>query len=456
MEVTTAILHGRTMQTLMLNSVFEEFKLINNMFLVTVDMNFKTEGEGKPRELYCGLILMERPVPTSKGGEFGFVTALQTHRVFVDSRRSPCTVDIFTSYFDKHRCLESSRDPRLNIRVFGSFLPHAILGRFRVVCSILRMLYLILAAIFTGHMGYDLVFNDQVAVVNPLLRLIGMCDMVLVNSKFTAETFCQTFPSFRCEQPDYGFAAHPSEAFECVVNDKKAKPRVLYPPVSTEVEAFQLHGGSDNSDATFSELEGFDLSVPFATSLNRFEEKKNVELAIRAVASLPRRIKCNLIVAGGFDPRLPECNKYLQRLVKLSKELNFCVHGCDDGVDANASVTHNSEGRCILFLKNVPCEAMFVGTLPVACNTGGPRETIVDGGTGFLCAPTPESFSAALERIVLLSVQNPEELAAMRSKAQAHAANCFSPDVFRRSLQAVIEDVTGNWDDNSLGHLKKG
>ncbi|CDJ53856.1 glycosyl transferase, group 1 domain containing protein, putative [Eimeria brunetti] len=160
-------------------------------------------------------------------------TALQTHEAFVDSLRLPCKVDLFTSYYDKSRCLESSRDRRLNIRVFGSFLPHAILRRFRVACSILRMVYLVLAAIVTGNVGYDLVFNDQVAVVNPLLRLIGMCDMVLVNSKFTAETFCKTFPSFRM-----------------------AKPRVLYPPVSREVEAFQLYGNTGNGNACFSQLDG--------------------------------------------------------------------------------------------------------------------------------------------------------------------------------------------------------
>ncbi|CDJ57307.1 glycosyl transferase, group 1 domain containing protein, putative [Eimeria maxima] len=404
-------------------------------------------------------------------------TALQTHAVFEESWRLPCTVDVFTSYFDTDRCLEASRDPRLNIRVFGSFLPHAILGRFRVACSIVRMLYLVLAVIVTGHMGYDLVFNDQVAVVNPLLRLIGrkgtngatrskidvfvdnyfvhqvifyghfpdlllarrhpsllrrvyrypfdkleswttgMCDMVLVNSKFTAEAFSQTFSSFR-----------------------KAKPRVLYPPVSKEVEAFQLRSVSGNVDASFSQLEGFDLSVPFATSLNRFEENKNVELAIRAVASLPGHIKCNLVIAGGFDPRLPECKSYFHRLLKLSMELNFRVLGCEDAVDANAAV---------------PCEAMFVGILPVACNTGGPRETIVDGVTGFLCTPTPECFSATLERILLLSSQNPEELAAMCSNAQAHAARTFSPDVFRRSLKAIIADVTGICDNNCVEHSQE-
>lgn len=34
---------------------------------------------------------------------------------------------------------------------------------------------------------------------------------------------------------------------------------------------------------------------------------------------------------------------------------------------------------CVLY--QVPCEAMFIGSLPVACNSGGPRETIIDGAT---------------------------------------------------------------------------
>lgn len=39
---------------------------------------------------------------------------------------------------------------RLNVVVLGSFLPHCIMGYFRVACSVVRMLYLVLAAMITG------------------------------------------------------------------------------------------------------------------------------------------------------------------------------------------------------------------------------------------------------------------------------------------------------------------
>ena len=36
----------------------------------------------------------------------------------------------------------------------------------------------------------------------------------------------------------------------------------------------------------------------------------------------------------------------------------------------------------------------------IACNSGGPTESIVDGVTGFLCEPTPAAFAAAARRLL--------------------------------------------------------
>lgn len=44
----------------------------------------------------------------------------------------------------------------------------------------------------------------------------------------------------------------------------------------------------------------------------------------------------------------------------------------------------------------VPIEAMFEGTPVIAVNSGGPKETVVHGKTGFLCSQTAKSFSEAM------------------------------------------------------------
>ncbi|KAL8445794.1 hypothetical protein Emed_005350 [Eimeria media] len=299
------------------------------------------------------------------------------------------------------------------------------------------MFYLVLAAIATGRVGYDVVFNDQVSAVNPLLRLVGkkvkrhpkstMCDLLLVNSHFTAETFTRVFPSLR-----------------------KKEMHVLYPPVTADIAASTVNDNFDLEDSFLGLKEFFQLPSPFALSLNRFELKKNIELAVRAVASLSPHMRCNLVVAGGFDPRLPECSECLGQLVELSKRLGFRVYECSDtkSLTLNDLDQDTEQGRCVLFLKNIPstlkvallkksicllytptmehfgitpCEAMYLGCPPVACDSGGPMETIIDGETGFLCSPTPEAFSAALARLLRLSTEDPQgyEIEGQEPRSQA-------------------------------------
>ncbi|KAL8272370.1 hypothetical protein Esti_003660 [Eimeria stiedai] len=488
LHTTTTILAIITLQLYMDTAIDDEFR------------KGEDSGESAAEQRWCRLkswCQMSRPLrkvaffhlDLGVGGAEQLIlqAALQTHKLIENNHLTGTRVDAFTSYFDPQRCLEAAKSPELRVTVFGSFLPQTVLGRFRAACSTIRMFYLVLAAVVTGHVGYDVVFNDQVSAVNPLLRLVGkkvvfyghfpdlllahrkrsflwrlyrypldrlealttaMCHLLLVNSHFTAETFTRTFPSLRRE-----------------------KMHVLYPPVSTDIANAS---SSDNLDgeASFHGLKEFlQLSSPYALSLNRFEGKKNIELAIRAVASLSPHMQCNLVVAGGFDPRLPECSKCLGQLAELSKRLDFRVYGCSDieGLSFNSDQDTGGRRR-VLFLKNIsstlkvfllkrslcllytpteehfgitPCEAMYVGCLPVACNSGGPMETILDGETGFLCNPTPEAFSAALARLLRVSTEDPRSLEVMKSKAKRHAARRFSPGVFGRSLEALLESIAG-------------
>ncbi|KAJ8543006.1 hypothetical protein K7X08_005529 [Anisodus acutangulus] len=46
----------------------------------------------------------------------------------------------------------------------------------------------------------------------------------------------------------------------------------------------------------------------------------------------------------------------------------------------------------------VPLEAMSSYKPVIACNSGGPVETVKNGVTGFLCDPNPQEFSLAMAK----------------------------------------------------------
>lgn len=48
----------------------------------------------------------------------------------------------------------------------------------------------------------------------------------------------------------------------------------------------------------------------------------------------------------------------------------------------------------------VPIEAMCMKCPVIACNSGGPLETVLNDVTGFLCDPNPLAFSTAMKKIV--------------------------------------------------------
>ena len=49
----------------------------------------------------------------------------------------------------------------------------------------------------------------------------------------------------------------------------------------------------------------------------------------------------------------------------------------------------------------VPLEAMAAGRPVIACNSGGPRESVLHDVTGFLCAPLPGNFADAMQRLMV-------------------------------------------------------
>lgn len=255
----------------------------------------------------------------------------------------------------------------------------------------------------------------------------GQADLVLVNSKFTAGVFRQTFPRLAARRPD---------------------PQVLYPAVqvpppntrSPSRRWEELRGGLSD------ELQRFLSNGICFLSINRFERKKGIPLALRALAQLrglmPQH-EVRLVVAGGYDKRLRENVEHLAELELEASELgisgrvaflpSFREPERVALLEACTGVLYTPENE---HFGIVPLEAMAAGRPVIACASGGPLESIAGDQTGFLCDPTPAAFAQAMARLL-----EPGTAARMGSAAYEHVRQGFSREVFGDKLEGYIRSI---------------
>ena len=75
----------------------------------------------------------------------------------------------------------------------------------------------------------------------------------------------------------------------------------------------------------------------------------------------------------------------------------------------------------------VPVEAMYMGCIAFACNSGGPLESVEDGITGYLMTPNSEIWGKKITQIL----NGPrEQMQKMRESAKARVIARFTFKVF--------------------------
>ncbi|KAF8068371.1 alg2 [Scenedesmus sp. PABB004] len=378
------------------------------------------------------------------------------------------TVDMYTAYYDPGRCFEETRSGAFAVLVAGGWFPRSVGGRLVAACAVVRC---VLAALFLAMRvwsgavpDYDVLVVDQVAAVVPLLKLLlpgarllfychfpdlllsggrgsrikalyrapldaleqaatGAADLALVNSNFTAAVYAATFTRLAAS------GAPP--------------PRVLYPAVAVPGEADLAAAAAGWRGALPAELAARIGSGPTFLSINRFERKKGIGLALSALQELlARRPDCGaqLVVAGGYDARLPENREHLDELRALAAEL-----GVAERVAFLPSFTDGQRGallaacRAVVYTPAhehfgiVPLEAMVAGRPVVAVNSGGPTESVRHGETGLLCEPTPAAFADAMEALL-----EPKAAARMGAAARKHVIARFSRAAFGEQLNEYV------------------
>jgi len=146
---------------------------------------------------------------------------------------------------------------------------------------------------------------------------------------------------------------------------------------------------------------------------------KNITLALEAFlrSGLPQPWR--LVVAGFVDDKSRSLYESLRERVPPGANVEFVVAPSDEKL-------HDlyCKASAVLFppLNEdwgiVPLEAMAHGKPVMAVNAGGPRESVLDGRTGWLLPPDPDIWAAKLREIAA----RPGVLRLMGEKAREHSA----------------------------------
>lgn len=185
-------------------------------------------------------------------------------------------------------------------------------------------------------------------------------------------------------------------------------------------------------------------------SINRYERKKDLRLAIEAMLNLRESLNasewrsCHLVMAGGYDPRVSENVEHYKELRDLCTALQL---------DSNISFLRSISDRqkvgllrqafCLIYTPTnehfgiVPIEAMYCEKPVIATNTGGPLETVAHDETGFLVEPNAGEFAMAMYELI----NDESKHRTMCSQARSRVINNFSFLSFEKKLNKILENL---------------
>lgn len=374
-------------------------------------------------------------------------------RLVVDAavamKESGHSVQIITNHHSVSHCFEETKDGTLPVTVVGDWLPRTVLGKCYALCSYFRMIYAAFYLTYFSSVVPDVVFVDQISACIPVLNLMPckvifychypdqllaahdnnlkhyyrlpldwleekttMCaDIILVNSYFTLNVFKNTFKSIN------------------------KLPEVVYPSINT---AF-----FDNTETIRLENITNMGNCKFLLSVNRFERKKDLGLAIRSLGLLSDN-SIKLVLAGGYDPLNLENIEYFQELLNLVNDLDLndrviLLKSPSDAI----KISLLRHCLCLIYTPSnehfgiVPLEAMYCSKPIVAVNNGGPKETIENGLNGYLRVAEPREFADAVEQ--LLKANENVVLFGMNGKKRFD--DMFSFGAFKNKINSVLENV---------------
>lgn len=354
---------------------------------------------------------------------------------------------ILTAEWTPARAFPETRDGRVEVRVRGGFLPATIAGRLQAPCAIARQWWLAGTAMAEGH---DVLIADIAPYALPWLRVLR----ALARRGGPAPKLV-----YYCHYPDqllapvrrgwYRAYRWPLDVVEGPA--MRAADRVLVNSAFTARAVARLGVTDSEILRPGVALEPY-AAVPDASGnestwlvVGRFDPRKNQALAVAAFARLRTLApevfdRTSLVLAGGLDESRRE-----DRDTAAAVRQAIVAHGLTDKVTLQLSPSDDQRMAllrdCLAVVHPmpdehfgiVPVEAMAAGRPIVAVANAGPLETVIDGETGYLCAPTADAFAAAMARL-----GRDAGLRARLGSAGRARATQFSRRAFGDALEAIL------------------
>ena len=464
------------------------------------------------------------------------------------------TVYILTSHFDASHAFEPTRDGTLEVIHAKTWIPRSLFHMLHLPMAILQQLSLVMQVVVAAygsslarHLPHvyrslthvptnslpDVFVIDQLPTAIPLIKLLcgrrvmyychfpdkeisaalarqrgtrGLralvraiyrfpldvleeattqwADLIVANSRFTATHFHRVFPRI---------AKRPSVVYPAV-DEAMYTAQHVERELATYASTCTMQVGEVGSYAR-EHLELVQRVIhandcPMFFSINRFEAKKNIPLALHTVARLrqqaQRETRVRLVCAGGYDARIRDNIETLHSLQSLADTLGLThvtlwnrapPSRTNDVLPPKAeqvlkadviflpslpsallhALLHAPSLRALLYTPTnehfgiVPLEAMVCGVPVVATDTGGPLETVLDASltsvslhgktqimdtsamTGFLRPPSADAWAAACSTILAWDEGT-------RAQVAATAKRWVSERFSVRSMGAELEE----------------
>lgn len=155
-----------------------------------------------------------------------------------------------------------------------------------------------------------------------------------------------------------------------------------------------------------------------------------------------------MIIAGGYDSRITENIEHHKELAALAESLHVA-----DRVVFKFSISNEeriqllSKATALLYTPEnehfgiVPVEGMYMRVPVVVCNSGGPKESVVDEFTGFRLPTDAKLWAQKLAWLV----DNPKQAKEMGDNGRHRAISCFGLQAFADSADRTVREiVAGN------------